>query len=503
MTRAMPDSPQLPHALYRAAQVRAFDRIAIEVHKIPGIELMGRAGAAAYRLLRGRWPGHRALTVVAGAGNNGGDGYVVARLAHAEGLSVRVLQLADPGRLTGDAAGAFAAYRDSGGRFEPYRSLPLRPGVIVDALLGTGLERPLEGPWAQAVEEINRARSPVLAVDIPSGLHADTGAILGVAVRADATLSFIGLKQGLFTGAGPDCCGRIHFSALGIPAVVYSGEVLSARRIDWQQQASSMGPRRRGAHKGDFGHVLVIGGAVGMSGAVRLAGEGALRAGAGLVTIATHPDHAAILNLTRPELMVTGVVEAHALDPLIERADVIAIGPGLGRGSWGRGLWERVRRLERPLVVDADALNLLARGSMRREEWILTPHPGEAARLLGCTNAQIQQDRFDAVRRLQSGLGGVLVLKGAGTLVQGPSHRPPALCSDGNPGMATAGSGDVLTGVIAALRAQHLDAEEAACVGVCLHAAAGDRAARGGEKGMVAGDILESLRPVANGIDGV
>jgi NAD(P)H-hydrate epimerase len=498
--RPLPESPHLPHALYRAAQVRALDRSAIEVHGIPGIELMERAGAAAYDLIRARWPGHRNLTVLTGAGNNGGDGYVVARLARAEGLAVSVLQLADPGRLSGDAARAFAAYRDSGGSFDPFRSLPNRPGIIVDALLGTGLERPLAGLWAQVAEAINVARSPVLAIDIPSGLNADTGAILGTAVRADATLSFIGLKQGLFTGAGPDCCGEIRFSALGIPAVVYSAEVLSARRIDWHQQSSLLAPRRRGAHKGDFGHVLVIGGAPGMSGAARLAGEGALRAGAGLVTVATHPDHAALLNLTRPELMVAAVAEPRALDPLIERADVVAIGPGLGRGPWGQGLWGRVRDLDKPLVVDADALNLLAQGPLHREGWVLTPHPGEAARLLGCSSAEVQRDRFEAARRLQDRLGGVMVLKGAGTLIQGPSHRPPAVCSDGNPGMATAGSGDVLTGVIAALRVQGLDAEEAACAGVCLHAAAGDQAALGGEKGLLAGDILESLRPVANGI---
>lgn len=501
MTRPMPDSPHLPHALYRAAQVRAFDRTAIEVHGIPGIELMERAGAAAYDLLRKHWPGHRDLTVLAGAGNNGGDGYVVARLAHQEGLRVQVLQLADPGRLTGDAARAFSDYRDAGGRFEPYGSLPVRPGIIVDALLGTGLERPVEGQWALAVGAVNRSRCPVMAIDIPSGLHADTGAILGVAVRADLTLSFIGLKQGLFTGVGPDCCGKIHFTALGIPAVVYGGEILSARRLDWQQQASTLAPRRRAAHKGDFGHVLIVGGAPGMSGAVRLAGEGALRAGAGLVTIATHPDHAALLNLTRPELMVTGVARTRDLDPLIERADVIAIGPGLGRGPWGRDLWGEMKGLPKPLVVDADALNLLSEGPMRREDWILTPHPAEAARLIGTTAAEVQRDRFEAARRLQSGLGGVVVLKGAGTLIQGSSHRPPALCSDGNPGMATAGSGDVLTGVVAALRAQGLETEEAACLGVCLHAAAGDRAARLGEKGMLAGDILEALRPVANGID--
>lgn len=500
MTRPMPESLHLPHALYRAAQVRHFDHTAIEVQGIPGIELMERAGASAYDLVRQRWPGQRRLTVLVGAGNNGGDGYVLARLAQADGLSVLVLQLADPGSLRGEAATAFAAFRDSGGRFEPFQSLPRDPGLLVDALLGTGLERPLGGLWAQAVEAANRCRSPRLAIDIPSGLHADTGAILGVAVRAEATLSFIGLKQGLFTGSGPDCCGAIHFSALGISARVYSTQVLSARRLDWRQQSSVLGPRRRGAHKGDFGHVLVVGGAPGMSGAARLAGEGALRAGSGLVTIATHPDHAGLLNLTRPELMVAAVLQGCDLEALIERAHVLAIGPGLGRGPWGRGLWRRVGDLDRPLVVDADALSLLAEDPMRRDDWILTPHPGEAARLLACTTAEVQQDRFEAARRLQDRFGGTVVLKGSGTLIQGSGHRPPGVCSDGNPGMATAGSGDVLTGVVAAFRAQGMEAEQAADLGVCLHAAAGDRAARAGEKGMLAGDILAALRPVANGV---
>ncbi|HYN78531.1 MAG TPA: NAD(P)H-hydrate dehydratase [Lamprocystis sp. (in: g-proteobacteria)] len=498
MDRPLPDRPGLPHALYRAAQVRALDRAAIETHGIPGITLMTRAGAAAYDLLRARWPAAERVTVAAGLGNNGGDGYVVARRARADGLGVQVLQVGDPARVGGDAALALAAYRAAGGELEPFTGLPPRPGVIVDALFGTGLDRPVTGPWAAAVAAINQARAPVLAIDIPSGLAADTGAVLGIAVQADATISFIGLKQGLFTGVGPDYCGAIHFSALGVPALVYSGEVIAARRIDWAQQSSCLGPRRRTANKGDFGHVLVIGGGPGMSGAARLAGEAALRAGAGLVTIATHPDHAYLLNLTRPELMVSPVADPQALEPLIARADVIAIGPGLGRDPWARGLWGQVRGCCRPLVVDADALNLLAEAPTRGPDWVLTPHPGEAGRLLGRSTAQIGQDRFLAAQGLQQRYGGVLVLKGAGTLVQGESHRPPAVCTDGNPGMASAGAGDVLTGVIAALRAQGLDAEEAACAGVCLHGAAGDRAARAGEKGLLAGDILAALRPVAN-----
>ncbi len=495
----MPDTDRLPHALYRAEQVRALDRTAIEVHGIPGIELMQRAGAEAYRLLREYWPDARTISVLAGAGNNGGDGYVVARLARADGLSVRVLQLGDPARLQGDAATSLEDYLAAGGTAEPYSALPSGVDLIVDALLGTGLERPVEGRWADAIEAVNAQRAPVLAIDIPSGLNANTGRVMGVAVHAQRTISFIGLKQGMFTGAGPDCCGSIHFSALGIPARVYGSEILSARRIDWAQQSQSLGPRPRGAHKGLFGHVLIVGGAPGMSGAARLAGEAALRAGAGLVTIATHTSHGPLLNLTRPELMVAGVGDAAGLEPLIERADVIGVGPGLGRGEWGRGLWEHLQQTARPLVVDADALNLLAERPRPGGHWVLTPHPGEAARLLGVSAEEVEADRFRSAWELQRRFGGVAVLKGAGTLVHGGSGRPPAVCSDGNPGMATAGSGDVLTGVIAALLAQGLAAEEAACAAVCLHAAAGDRAALGGEKGLIAGDLVAALRGVANG----
>ena len=376
-------------------------------------------------------------------------------------------------------------------------------------LAGGAIELSQADRWISArlqdtIAAVNAARAAVLAVDIPSGLHADTGAVLGAAVRADLTVTFIGLKQGLFTADGPQHCGEIRFAALRVPAAVYGRTVLAARRVDWVRQSQTRARRSRTAHKGDFGHVLAIGGAPGMSGAVRLAGEAALRAGAGLVAITTHPAHAAWLNLTRPELMVAGVADAAALEPPIDRADVIAIGPGLDRGPWGRALWSRVRTLNKPLIVDADALNLLAEEPGRGPDWVLTPHPGEAARLLGCTIPEVAADRFGAVREIQSRYGGVAVLKGAGTLIQGPSPRPPAVCSDGNPGMATAGCGDVLTGVLAALRAQGrglaCDAEEAACAAVCLHAAAGDRAARAGETGMLAGDLLDCLQAVANAI---
>ncbi|KXX64851.1 bifunctional ADP-dependent NAD(P)H-hydrate dehydratase/NAD(P)H-hydrate epimerase [Marichromatium gracile] len=494
------NQPSLPHALHRADQARALDRAACLQPDLSGRELMERAARAAQRLVAARWPQARRVCVLVGGGNNGGDGYALARLLRRAGREVRVLSLVAPERLRHEAAEACRDWRAAGGSVEPWRGgLPEDAELLVDALLGIGLERPLREHWAEAVRALNAHPAPVLALDLPTGLHADRGAVLGEVVRASATISFIVLKQGLLTGAGPGCCGRLHWDSLGVPEALLVAAPASARRIDWAGQRACLGVRRRDAHKGQCGHVLVIGGAPGMSGAARLAGEAALRAGAGLVTIATHPAHAALLNLTRPELMVHGVEHGGDLGPLLARADLVAIGPGLGREAWGRGLWQRVLECRLPLVVDADALNLLAEQSLRRDDWVLTPHPGEAGRLLGCGTAAVEADRFAALATLRQKYGGVLVLKGAGTLVADADATPPAVCSDGNPGMATAGAGDVLTGVVAALIGQGMDAGGAARVGVCLHAAAGDRAALAGERGMIAGDIIEAVRALADG----
>lgn len=257
------------------------------------------------------------------------------------------------------------------------------------------------------------------------------------------------------------------------------------------------GVRARDAHKGDFGHVLVIGGQPGMSGAARLAGEAALRAGAGLVSVATHPEHASVLNSGRPELMCHAVANAETLKPLLERSTVLAVGPGLGQSEWARGLLVAVWDTDLPMIVDADALNLLAREPMRRDRWILTPHPGEAARLLGCSATEVQADRRTAVRALQARYGGVVVLKGAGTLIaDGVQCR---VCTAGNPGMASGGMGDVLTGVIAGLCAQGMSLSSAAAAGVLVHALAADAAAlRDGERGLLASDLLPELRRWVN-----
>jgi NAD(P)H-hydrate epimerase len=368
--------------------------------------------------------------------------------------------------------------------------------LLVDAMLGSGLERDVRGDFARAVEALNAHAAPVVALDIPTGLHGDTGAVLGSAVRADLTVTFVGLKKGLFLGVAPDYCGRLRFAGLDIPEDYCAGIEPSMRRIDASLLGTVLGKRRRGGHKGDYGHVLIIGGGEGMPGAVSLAGAAALRTGAGLVSIATHPVHAASLVASRPELMLHGIAGAGDLAPLLERADVIAFGPGLGRSEWAYELFGALSEIELPAVWDADALNLLAENPSRKARRVITPHPGEAGRLLGASAAEVQSDRPAALAALQKRYGGTVVLKGAGTLVSASSM--PLVCSAGNPGMGSAGMGDVLTGVIAALIGQGIDPGTAAAVGVEVHAQAGDRAAVAGERGLIASDLLAELRTAVN-----
>ncbi|MGH8612449.1 MAG: NAD(P)H-hydrate dehydratase [Gammaproteobacteria bacterium] len=477
--------------------MRALDRYAIQTCGIPGYTLMQRAGAAAFDVLRSLWPGAQHLTVLCGMGNNGGDGYVLARLAAAVGLAVRVLSIGDPARLRGDAALAYQALAEQGITVAPLDEAMERTDIMVDALLGTGLDRNIEGRMRDAIRWINQSRTSVLAIDIPSGLHSDTGCIQGDAVRAQATVSFIGLKQGLFTAQGPDCCGRVYYHDLEVPREAFSAAAPTATRVQLEDFEWALRPRLRSSHKGDFGHVLVVGGDLGFAGAARMAAEAAARVGAGLVSIATRAAHASVINVTRPELMCHGVEEAGQLHALMTKADVIAIGPGLGRSPWAQALLAAALEGCRPLVVDADALNLIAAEPSKRHNWVLTPHPGEAARLLGVQIQDIQGDRFNAALAIQARYGGVCVLKGTGTVVTDGVNRP-AICAHGNPGMASGGMGDVLTGVITGFLAQGMEASTAAQAGTCVHARAADLAAREGERGLLACDLMPWLRRLVN-----
>lgn len=484
------------HELYTVEQVRALDRRAIDVLGIPGYELMQRAAASALVCLRQHWPHARRIAVYAGPGNNGGDGFLLAALAREAGLHAEVFAW---GESHGDdAVRARREFEHGGGNVHGWHEGIALPAVDVhvDALYGTGLKRALTPDVAALVRCIHATRQPVLALDVPSGVNADTGDVPGDAVRADVTVTFIALKRGLFTGLAPGYVGTVQWESLGLPETLWHGTEADADLM----QPWTLPPRPRQSHKGSNGHVLAIGGDHGTAGAIRLCGEAALRGGAGLVSVATRADHLTALNSARPELMAHEVNGPQALEALLPRATVLALGPGLGQGAWGHALWLTALDSRLPLVLDADGLNLLAREPREcADTSVITPHPGEAARLLGCDTATIGTDRYAAVRELARRYRAVAVLKGAGSLVADPQGRV-AVCPWGNPGMATGGMGDLLTGIIAALLAQGCDAWQAACLGVALHARAGDlAAARGGERGLMATDLLEPLRLLLNG----
>ena len=488
----------LQRALFRASQVRELDRAAIDDEGIPGAELMERAGVAAFHLIRRRWPEARRILVVCGQGNNAGDGYVVARHGREAGLDVVVAQLGEVEKLSGDALGAYQNMRTAGlesAEFVP-ESLSGRD-LVIDGLFGTGLSRSVTGPFLDAIECINTSSLPVLALDVPSGLDSDTGALQGDAIQADVTVSFVGLKQGLFTGWGPSCCGEIVLDDLGIPGRVHETQTPGGWLTERDEWMKCLPRRKRHAYKGDFGHVLVVGSDIGYTGAARLAAEAAARVGAGLITIATRASHASTIAGERAELMCRGVESPQELRELITRASVVAIGPGLGRGEWGRAMLETTLEYELPLVLDADALNLLTGARAGSARWVMTPHPGEAARLLDISTADIQKDRFTAIETLCQRYASNVVLKGAGTLIRGPGEVT-RVCRAGNPGMGSGGMGDVLTGVIAGLIAQKLEPFQAACLGVCVHAEAGDLAAADGERGLLGRDLMPRLRRLVN-----
>jgi NAD(P)H-hydrate epimerase len=491
---------RLPLAVYTEAQTRALDRFAIDRCGIPSYTLMTRAGEAALRALRSCWPAAERVLVLCGPGNNGGDGYVLARAALSQRMNVRVVALADPAKLQGDAQRAWEDFRAAGGTTQQWRDdLIADTDVVVDAIFGVGLTRAIEGEIASCIRAVNHSAAHLLALDIPSGLAADSGRILGEAVRAERTITFLGLKLGFYLGEGPNCTGIVMCDSLDVPADAFDATAAAARRIDEDTIAKTLPRRSRTTHKGQQGHVLLIGGGAGMAGAARLAGEAALRVGSGLVTVATRPENVAAITAGRPELICRGVNEASDLAPLIERADVVAIGPGLGQDDWSRAMEAGVRHCEKPMVVDADALNLLAQSPRKNASWILTPHPGEAGRLLGSNAGQVQADRLHAATNIVARYGGVVVLKGAGTLVV-DEGSVPHICDRGNPGMASPGMGDVLTGVIAGVVAQAADLASAARTGVLVHAMAGDMAANRGERGLIASDLFAYLPTCVNPI---
>ncbi len=498
--------------LYSAAQTRALDRLAIE-EGIPGFELMSLAGRAAFRVLRRAWPAAQRVLVVCGGGNNGGDGYIVAGHALASGLEVTCFAVVAPEQLKGDARRAYQWASARGVTSKPWPNeesdypQPSTFDVVVDALLGTGLTGAVRAPFDRVIDWLN-GHPHTLAIDIPSGLCADTGRILGHCLHASKTVTFIGRKIGLYTGQGPSVTGEIHFDALQVPQAVYARQPASAHVVSPDEIRRGLPARPQSAHKGVFGRVLLVGGDLGMPGAMLLAASACMRTGAGLVTAATRAQHAPVLVLGRPEVMFRPVDNPAQLGVLLDNAQVIVAGPGLGRDDWGRDLLRtlvdqlNVAPTTWRLVCDADALNLMAEDPSLQPpasvDWIMTPHPGEAARLLGVSVSNVENDRLAAAQQLVSRFGAHVVLKGAGTVI---ALRPTVGCASeiwvnptGNPGMASAGMGDVLSGILGSLMAQGLTTDTAAVQGVAMHGWAGDVAAETtGQAGLLATDLVETL----------
>jgi len=495
--------------LYTAAQVRQLDKIAIEQHGIPGYELMTRAAEACEQAIVERFPAVRNVLIACGVGNNAGDGYVLAGLLAVRGFLVQVFPLGDTHRLTGDALTAFeyaqtqnVALLSQAG----WEKALIESDLVVDALLGTGLKGEVREAYREVIYRINDSGRPVVAVDIPSGLDADRGIALGVAVVADLTVTFIGLKRGLFTADGKDSVGNVLLDDLNVPEAVLRSLEADASLLNSVNVLSPelVSRQRHNVHKNRFGHVVIVGGGPGMPGAPLLAAEAALRCGAGLVTVITHPENIGLAQSRLPEVMVVAFdpEKPGESDRLLALASAIVIGPGLGTGSWSQALFQLVIQYDKPMLLDADALNLLSTlkvGYRAANNRVHTPHPGEASRLLLGANESmvVQDDRFAAVKLLERHYGGDWVLKGAGSLISDGDHTH--VCPYGNAAMAVAGSGDVLSGVVGGLIGQGLPTIEAARLGVWLHARAGDGlAAREGAIGMLASELIPEIRVILN-----
>ncbi len=492
--------------LYTAQQSRVLDQLVINEYGIPGFELMQRAALACFNIAYRLWPDSRNALVLCGIGNNGGDGYLIAILCKQHGLNVNVLQVGDLGRQKGDALTARKALEKAGIALLPYQNpaamntLIHKADIVYDALLGSGIAREVTSFWKEVILGVNQHRAPTIAVDIPSGLHADTGAPLGICIEADTTISFMSKKRGLYSGYGPQASGKVYFDDLSVPHRIYSALPTDAALLTTQCITQMFQPRSKLVHKGSYGHALLVGGDVGMSGAIQLAAKAALRCGAGMASVITRKEHVQATTQAQPELMCHAYPDAVNYQQLLGKVSAIAIGPGLGLSRWGQTLFQRVLESKKIKIIDADALTCLAQNSAKNDNWILTPHPGEAARLLDTSVAQIQDDRFAAVAAIQHKYGGVCILKGAGSVIY--DGQQYLVCPFGNPGMASAGMGDTLTGILVSIAAQakrkKLSLMDIAAIGVTVHSVAGDWAARQGEYGMLASDVIEQIRCVLN-----
>ena len=487
--------------IYGPSTVAQVDYRAIHEFGIPGIELMEKAAAYAFKCSQEYFPNIDSIQVFCGSGNNAGDAYLYACYAIDHGLNTSVIYLANPETLKGDAYLAYKKYKSKEGKLIQWNeSIDINCDLIVDGIFGIGINRSLKGIFLKAIELINQNLTPVLSLDIPSGLSGENGKIMGNSVRADLTTTFVGRKIGLYINDGPKVNKIIKYSNLDIPEACFKKAQPIVELTDESHIGQILHQRKKDSHKGNYGHVLVVGGNHGMGGAIRITAEAALRTGAGLVSVITTSQNADTILRIRPEIMAHSLKNDHKnLADIIENVDVIAIGPGLGQDQWAMDLYTAVLESNKPLIVDADALNILAKNPQQREDWVLTPHPGEAARLLTCSNSEIQSNRLKSLKNLYESFGGVILLKGQNTLV-GCKEKIPYMITAGNPGMSTAGMGDLLTGIISGLYSQFRDQDLhlLTSVAALIHSIAGDRAAISGERGIIATDLFAELKDLLN-----
>ena len=475
--------------LYHPEKVYQLDSAAVQQDGFTEIELMQRAGESVWDALTLRWPEIRTVTVFAGAGNNGGDAFVVALCARQQGIEVQFLVMGDLSRQSATSGHFRKLWEQAGGDCEVWREQALKGSIIVDGLLGIGLQRELDMPWQKMISVINQSDVPRVAIDIPSGLNGLTGIPQPVAVRADLTVTFIGRKSGQFLADGPDYCGELVYEDLGISSAT---KRLVEPALEVNDRIQLPSSRLQNTHKNSYGNLLIIGGDQGMSGAVTLAALAALRSGAGLVTALVHPDCRGNL-ASFPEIMVLGW---DALDARLSQADVVVVGPGLGDSDEATQLLQRLQQVNLPLVIDAGALKKDFLTSLKSSQMIITPHPGEAAALLNCSSVTIQADRLKACQNLVDTYGVTCVLKGSGSLIGQPA-AVPAINTTGNPGMASAGMGDVLSGIIAALLGQGLAPFEAARSAVFIHGLCAEQfCVNQDQSGIIASDIISLIPAV-------
>tara|TARA_B110000483_G_scaffold88856_1_gene109623 strand:- start:11042 stop:12568 length:1527 start_codon:yes stop_codon:yes gene_type:complete len=487
------------HSCYSVADIRTLEAFAMEVQGVSGIQLMTKAGRVAFEVIEQSYSPATKLYIFCGGGNNGGDGFVVAGLAADADWSVCLIDLSNPKKLSDAARQArnFALERVQ----EVINKLPDltgqevdQAGLLVDALVGIGFSGELRGRPLDACQRINQSNLPVVSLDVPSGINADTGACATEAIQADITISFIGAKRGLLTGCAQNCVGELIVDDLEINAP--DDLPLSPHEILTSKKVKEVFPARvASAHKGGYGHLLIIGGNSGMAGAAILAAEAALSLGVGKISVATRESSLAPLLSKAPEVMAHQVEHYNYLQPLLDKCTAVVIGPGLGTDSWAEQMLHCVLRNDLPTLIDADAINLIAAGVVTpsKDRICFTPHPGEAAGILGVSTRAVQENRFEAVQGLQSKLPGHWLLKGNGSLVS-RADKPAYLNRTGNPGMASGGMGDVLSGLVGSIMAQGYSVESSAAAGTYLHGTAADIATQKcGQISLRASDLISAI----------